>query len=104
MDSKGRLFVGDRSNNRIKIFDQNGKLLDVWYQFSRPSGIVIDAKDNIYVADSESGSVGNGRSRTWLRAQREALEARRRVLARAVDAVTAAEMQLGSGGWLSSRM
>jgi DNA-binding transcriptional MerR regulator len=39
-----------------------------------------------------------------LRAQREALEARRRVLARAVDAVTAAEMQLGSGGWLSSRM
>jgi DNA-binding transcriptional MerR regulator len=31
-----------------------------------------------------------------LRAQREALEAKRRVLARAVDAVTAAEMQLGS--------
>jgi sugar lactone lactonase YvrE len=67
MDSKGRLFVGDRSNNRIKIFDQDGKLLDVWYQFSRPSGIVIDANDNIYVADSESGSVGNGRSRTWTR-------------------------------------
>jgi streptogramin lyase len=67
MDSKGRLFVGDRSNNRIKIFDQNEKLLDTWYQFSRPSGIFIDAHDNIYVADSESGSVGNGRSRTWKR-------------------------------------
>ncbi|MFN8059948.1 MAG: peptidyl-alpha-hydroxyglycine alpha-amidating lyase family protein [Vicinamibacterales bacterium] len=56
-DSKGRLFVGDRSNNRIKIFDQDGKLLDTWTQFSRPSGIFIDKKDNIYVADSESESV-----------------------------------------------
>jgi sugar lactone lactonase YvrE len=57
MDSRGRLFVGDRTNDRIKIFDQDGKLLDVWYQFSRPSGIAIDAEDRIYVADSESGSV-----------------------------------------------
>lgn len=67
MDSQGRLFVGDRSNNRIQIFDQNGKYLDMWYQFSRPSGIYIDAQDRIYVADSESGKVGNGRSRTWTR-------------------------------------
>jgi DNA-binding beta-propeller fold protein YncE len=57
MDSKGRLFVGDRGYNRIKIFDQGGKLLDTWYQFSRPSGIVIDKDDKIYVANSESGSV-----------------------------------------------
>jgi DNA-binding beta-propeller fold protein YncE len=67
MDSRGRLFVGDRSNNRILIMDQEGKLLDTWYQFSRPSGIYIDANDVIYVADSESGSVGNGRPRTWTR-------------------------------------
>jgi hypothetical protein len=57
MDSRGRLFVGDRSNNRILIFDQEGKLLDTWPQFSRPSGIAIDANDMIYVADSESESV-----------------------------------------------
>ena len=67
MDSRGRLFVGDRSNNRIVIMDQEGKILDTWYQFSRPSGIYIDAQDRIYVADSESGSVGNGRPRTWKR-------------------------------------
>jgi hypothetical protein len=66
MDSKGRLFVGDRGNNRIKIFDQDGKLLDTWYQFSRPSGIFIDAQDNIYVADSESGSVARART-DWKR-------------------------------------
>jgi DNA-binding beta-propeller fold protein YncE len=57
MDSRGRLFVGDRSNNRISIFDQEGKFLEMWYQFSRPSGIAIDRNDTIYVADSESGSV-----------------------------------------------
>jgi hypothetical protein len=66
-DSKGRLFVADRSNNRIQIFDQDGTWLASWSQFSRPSGIYIDAQDRIYVADSESGSVGNGRPRTWKR-------------------------------------
>jgi hypothetical protein len=59
--------VGDRSNNRIQILDQEGNHLETWYQFSRPSGIYIDAQDRIYVADSESGSVGNGRPRTWTR-------------------------------------
>ena len=62
-DSKGRLFVGDRSNNRIQILDQEGRFIEEWKQFSRPSGIYIDKNDVIYVADSESGSVGNGRSR-----------------------------------------
>jgi DNA-binding beta-propeller fold protein YncE len=57
LDSRGRLFVGDRGNNRIQIFDQDGNFLAQWTQFSRPSGIFIDKDDNIYVADSESGSV-----------------------------------------------
>jgi hypothetical protein len=56
-DSKGRLFVGDRNNNRVQIFDQDGKFLGEMRQFSRPSGIFIDKDDNLYVADSESMSV-----------------------------------------------
>jgi DNA-binding beta-propeller fold protein YncE len=55
MDSRGRLFVGDRENNRIQIFDQDGRLLEQWHQFGRPSGIYITKDDMIYVADSESG-------------------------------------------------
>lgn len=54
MDSKGRLFVSDRGNRRIQIFDQNGKHLDTWYQFSRISGLFIDANDMLYAVDSES--------------------------------------------------
>ena len=61
MDSRGRLFVGDRSNNRIQILDQNGRFIAEWKQFSRPSGIYIDRNDVIYVADSESGSVAPNR-------------------------------------------
>jgi sugar lactone lactonase YvrE len=57
MDSQGRLFVGDRQNNRIQIFDQEGNFIDQWRQFSRPSGVFIDKNDVIYVADSESESV-----------------------------------------------
>ena len=55
MDSRGRLFVGDRENNRIQIFDQDGKYITEWRQFGRPSGIYITRDDTIYVADSESG-------------------------------------------------
>src|SRR5262245_47868839 len=55
IDSRGRLFVGDRENNRIVIFDQNGQVIDEWRQFGRPSGIAITRDDRIYVADSESG-------------------------------------------------
>ncbi len=54
LDSRGRLFVGDRSNNRIQIFDQDGRFLEEWRQFGRPSGIFIAKDDTMYVADSES--------------------------------------------------
>jgi DNA-binding beta-propeller fold protein YncE len=69
MDSAGRLFLGDRGNNRIQIFDQDGKFLDQWLQFSRPSGVYIDKNDVIYVVDSESGSVNKTRT-DWKRGLR----------------------------------
>ena len=53
MDSAGRLFVGDRSNNRVQILDQDGKFIAEWKQFGRPSGIFI-RDDILYVTDSES--------------------------------------------------
>lgn len=31
IDKNGRLYIDDRSNHRIQIFDQNGKFLDQWY-------------------------------------------------------------------------
>jgi DNA-binding beta-propeller fold protein YncE len=66
MDSQGRLFVADRANNRVQIFDQNGEFIDAWSQFGRPSGVYIDADDVLYVADSESNT-GQWRNPGWYR-------------------------------------
>ena len=59
MDSRGRLFVGDRGNSRIQIFDQEGNHLETWTQFGRPSGLFIDGNDVLYAADSESNTQRN---------------------------------------------
>jgi sugar lactone lactonase YvrE len=58
-DSKGRLFVADRANNRLQVFDQDGTFLEEWKQFSRLSGIYIDKNDVLYGADSESNTKRN---------------------------------------------
>ena len=53
LDSKGRIFVGDRTNNRIQILSPRGEFIADWRQFGRPSGVRI-VNDILYVADSES--------------------------------------------------
>jgi hypothetical protein len=58
-DSIGRLFVADRANNRIQIFDQEGNFGYEWKQFSRLSGIYIDKNDVLYGSDSESNTKRN---------------------------------------------
>lgn len=50
MDSRGRLLVGDRINQRIQVFDQNGRFLAVWPAIMA-SGMHITADDIVYVAD-----------------------------------------------------
>jgi streptogramin lyase len=61
MDSQGRLFVADRGNNRVQIFDQEGKFLAEWKQFGKPCDLYIDKNDTLYVVDSDS----NGGLWSW---------------------------------------
>ena len=53
-DSQGRLWVADRGNHRIEIFDQDGNYLESRYSFSRISGLFITDDDMLYAIDSES--------------------------------------------------
>lgn len=54
-DSRGRLFVADRSNNRVQVFDEDLDFVDDWRHFGRPSGVAILKDDTLVVSDSESG-------------------------------------------------
>lgn len=58
-DSQGRLFVADRGNSRIQIFDSSYRFVDEWRQFGRPNDVFIDHDDTMFVLDSESGDERN---------------------------------------------
>lgn len=58
-DSRGRLWVADRGNHRIEIFDQEGNYLESRYQFGRISGVFITPEDMVYAIDSESSPTGH---------------------------------------------
>jgi sugar lactone lactonase YvrE len=66
LDSRGRVFVADRSNNRIQIFDQEGKFIEQWDQFGSDSSITILPDDTLYTVDTYKfkavliGSAKNG--------------------------------------------
>ncbi|MGE0161369.1 MAG: hypothetical protein AB7T31_18465 [Gemmatimonadales bacterium] len=58
-DSRGRLWVADRGNHRIEIFDQEGNYLESRYTPGRISGIFITPEDMVYTIDSESSPTGH---------------------------------------------
>jgi sugar lactone lactonase YvrE len=65
-DSDGRLWVVDRGNHRIEIFDQEGSYLDSRYMYGRVSGIFI--KDGmVYAIDSESNPINHVNWRNGIR-------------------------------------
>ncbi|MFP6644214.1 MAG: peptidyl-alpha-hydroxyglycine alpha-amidating lyase family protein [Candidatus Latescibacterota bacterium] len=44
----GRMFVADRENHRVQIFDSGGKYLDQWNNMHRPCGLHIEG-DLVYI-------------------------------------------------------
>ena len=56
IDSKGLLYVADRENNRIQIFDQNGKFIRQLTGFA-PFGLFITKSDDLYIADGRANQI-----------------------------------------------
>ncbi|QDU94221.1 peptidyl-alpha-hydroxyglycine alpha-amidating lyase family protein [Lignipirellula cremea] len=56
IDSQGRLLVGDRENDRIQVFTQQGKLLEIWKGYA-PYGLALDPAGNVFVADGRANQV-----------------------------------------------
>ena len=51
VDKQERVWVADRENNRLQIFDAQGKFLDQWTDLSRPTDLFIDAKGTVYISE-----------------------------------------------------
>lgn len=52
VDSRGRLYVADRNNARIQVFDQSGKFLDSWWNLLVPWSIWVTPQDEIWTCGS----------------------------------------------------
>jgi DNA-binding beta-propeller fold protein YncE len=49
LDSKGTVYVSDRENNRIQIFDPNGKFLRQWTHLGATQSIFITPQDQMWI-------------------------------------------------------
>lgn len=56
LDSKGRVYVGDRENNRVQVFDGEGKFLAAWKESGAPYGLFLKG-DHLFVADGRANWV-----------------------------------------------
>jgi DNA-binding beta-propeller fold protein YncE len=61
LDSKGRLYVADRNNARVQVFDQAGKFLAEWRDLIVPWGFAVTPKDEIWVCGSSPSGWVEGR-------------------------------------------
>ena len=52
VDNQSRIYVADKDNNRIQVFDSNGNFITKYTDVSKPFGIDIDREQRVIVADS----------------------------------------------------
>ena len=57
LDNRGRVYVGDRENYRIQVFDSEGNFLHQWTHIGSPWGIDITADQRIFMADGHNNHV-----------------------------------------------
>jgi muconolactone delta-isomerase len=51
------VYVGDRENARIQVFDSEGKFLKQWRDVGHPYGIFVSPDQHIWMADAEASRV-----------------------------------------------
>lgn len=53
LDAKGRVYVGDRENNRVQVFDGDGKFIKVLKESGAPYGLFLKG-DRLFIADGRA--------------------------------------------------
>ena len=70
----GRVYVCDRENDRVQVFNEEGEFITQWTDFKAPMGIHIDSNQIVYVTDQnprfsiytlDGELLSRGRTETW---------------------------------------
>ncbi len=56
LDSRGRILINDSDNQRVSIFDKDGRFVEAWPYPSR-GGIAVAGDDTVYISDVNAGIV-----------------------------------------------
>lgn len=56
-DAKGLLYVADRENKRIQIFDQEGNLIKIWTHLGSPYGLYLSKQQEIFLTDGVANQI-----------------------------------------------
>jgi DNA-binding beta-propeller fold protein YncE len=51
IDSKDRVWIPDRENHRVQIFDTEGNFLDEWIDLWRPTHVFMDKNETVYISE-----------------------------------------------------
>ena len=57
VDKQGRVYVGDRDNHRMQVFDANGKFITQWKHVGSPWGIVITPDESLFMCDGYNNRI-----------------------------------------------
>jgi DNA-binding beta-propeller fold protein YncE len=57
LDNKGRVYVGDRENERVQVFDTEGKFLEQWRDCGAPYGLFLEGGKRMLLADGRANQV-----------------------------------------------
>ena len=56
LDSRGRILVNDSDNQRVSVFDREGRFVETW-PFPSRGGIAVASDDTVYISDVNAGIV-----------------------------------------------
>jgi DNA-binding beta-propeller fold protein YncE len=57
LDDRGRVYVGDRENERVQVFDPDGGFLAEWTEGGAPYGLFLSRERRLFVADGRENRV-----------------------------------------------
>ena len=99
VDGKGRVYVGDRENNRVQVFDADGKFLAQWTETGAPFGLSLTREGRVLLADPDPKTTPDIVHNYMQTASDQQLSLRAMRIARTVAAAPALAALIESESW-----